>query len=81
MAFGCEYSSLAAIAKAEQTSSRTLMRHCRDRGISMLLVPMKRRGPQPFIRVVDEQKLAVLSIDLRLTSVITHGGISVEPGV
>jgi hypothetical protein len=54
-AFRREYISLAAIAKAEQTSSRALMRRCGDRGISMLLVPMKRRGPQPFIRVVDHQ--------------------------
>jgi hypothetical protein len=54
-AFRSEYISLAAIAKAEQTSSRALMRRCGDRGISMLLVPMKRRGPQPFIRVVDHQ--------------------------
>ena len=54
-AFRREYISLAAIAKAEQTSSRALMGRYSDRGISMLLVPMKRRGPQPFIRVVDHQ--------------------------
>jgi hypothetical protein len=54
-AFRREYISLAAIAKAEQTSSMALMRRYSDRGISMILVPMKRRGPQPFIRVVDHQ--------------------------
>jgi hypothetical protein len=69
-AFRREYISLAAIAKAEQTSSRALMRRYRGRGISMLLVPMKRRGPQPFIRVVDPLKLAVRSLDLDLSSLL-----------
>jgi hypothetical protein len=54
-AFRREYISLAAVAKAEQTSSRALMHCCRERGIDVLMVPMKRRGPQPFIRVVDHQ--------------------------
>jgi hypothetical protein len=57
MAFGREYSSLAAIANDEQTSSRALMSRCRERGINMLMVPIKRRGPQPFIRVADKVRL------------------------
>jgi hypothetical protein len=51
------YTALASIAKVEQTSSRALMRRCQDRGIGMLLVPMPRQGPQPFIRETDHEKL------------------------
>jgi hypothetical protein len=52
-AFSREYISLSSIARVEQTSSRALMRRCQDRGIWMLLVPMPRQGPQPFIRKKD----------------------------
>jgi len=57
-AFNRDYISLASTAKSEQTSSRALMRRCRARSISMLLVPMPRQGPQPFIRATDLEKLA-----------------------
>ena len=56
-AFSREYTSLSSIAKIEQTSSRALMHRCQDRGIWMLLVPMPRQGPQPFIRKTDHGKL------------------------
>ena len=56
-AFCWEYISLSSIARVEQTSSRALMRRCQDRSIWMLLVPMPRQGPQPFIRKKDHGKL------------------------
>jgi len=56
-AFSREYISLSSFARVEQTSSRALMRRCQDRGIWMLLVPMPRQGPQPFIRKTDHVKL------------------------
>jgi hypothetical protein len=56
--FNHEYASLCSIAKAKQTSSRALMRRCGDRDISTLLVPMPRRGPQPFVRRTDHARLA-----------------------
>jgi hypothetical protein len=57
-AFSRRYTSVSSIARAEQTSSRALMRRCRDRGISMLLVPMPRQGPRPFIRASNDDKFA-----------------------
>ena len=56
-AFSREYISLSSIARVEQTSSRALMRRCQNRDIWMLLVPMPRQGPQPFIRKTDHVKL------------------------
>jgi hypothetical protein len=55
--FSRQHISLSSIATFEQTSSRALMDRCRDRGIWMLLVPMPRQGPQPFIRKTDHAKL------------------------
>lgn len=57
-AFSREYISLASIAKKEGTSSRALMGRCKDIGITLLSVPVERRGgPQSFVRVVDSDKL------------------------
>jgi hypothetical protein len=55
--FSRRYRSLASIAKTKQTSSRALMHQCQCRGTSMLLVPMPRQGPQPFIGLGDYLKL------------------------
>jgi hypothetical protein len=55
--FSRQYTSLSSIARVRQTSSRALMRRCEDRGIRLLLVPMPKQGPQPFIRKTDHAKL------------------------
>jgi hypothetical protein len=57
-AFSHEYASLSSIAKAKQSSSGAMMRCCQNRAIWMLLVPMPRQGPQPFIRRTDLGRLA-----------------------
>ena len=54
--FSRQYSSLSSIATVEQNSSKALMDRCQDRGIWMLLVPMPRQGPQPFIYKTDQGK-------------------------
>jgi hypothetical protein len=52
--FGREYVTLASYAKRLGTSTRALMRSCKQNGVYMLLVPVVRQaGPQPFIRVAD----------------------------
>ena len=56
-AFSGQYISLSSIAAVEQTSSRALKHRCQDRGLRMLLVPMPRQGPQPFIHKMDHGKL------------------------
>jgi len=56
--FKRQYVSLASVAKSEGTTSRAMMRHCKENGINMLLVPTRRRGgPQPFIRLADKRYL------------------------
>jgi hypothetical protein len=57
-AFKEDYVSLASVAYNSGTSSRRLMRDCEGKGIELFLVPaMRRRGPQPFIRISDRLKL------------------------
>ena len=69
-AFKEKYVSLASIANTFGSSSRRLMRHCEEIGIELLLVPaMRRRGPQPFIRISDRTKL----VETKLNSTITPG--------
>jgi hypothetical protein len=67
MAFSLEYVSLASVAKTKGTSSRALMRICQDRDVRLLLVPMPRQGPQPFIRLGDQESLRGAPENLALT--------------
>jgi hypothetical protein len=57
VAFGQSHLPVVVVAKACGTSARAAMRACRDRAISLLMVPMPRQGPQPFLKSADRSRL------------------------
>ena len=57
--FNSEYISLSSIAKVLHTSTRRLMRVCDSEGIQMIMAPMPRQGPQPFVGVSDRAQLEI----------------------
>ena len=58
--FGRAWMSMAAVAKAVQTSSRALYRRCGVAGIPVMLVPGRPGTFQPFIKAGDQQRVIAL---------------------
>jgi len=62
--FRREFISLATVAETKHTSSRELLRRCGEHGLSMLLMPTKRQGLQPFIRAANQGRLSGRVVDM-----------------